>query len=1062
MLAEGQIQQPALAEKARSGANVIQWIHITLKARKPFRPGRSLDSFGAICLERHFGLGDVLMALGAAKALKEMTGKPVYLSTSEAFRDLMDAAVHLDGVMIGEESLACLENDFRNRGGVRRIALDPAKFGISGRHQIDAYLDHLGLTAGPGQKEIVLDSGLGKGEAGAFLAILPPVAEGRKRVLVHAAVTDPNRTWPRGKWAVLCDRLRHAGHQVVLIGNSSAIPNRGIHAFEIPGVFSAVDQLGLLGTLALMEASDVLISTDSGPIQLAGATSIHIIGLYTVVAGKTRLPFRNGVAGWNATALEPQCPYSPCYQWMHDEDTLSRIAIADPKRLFSDWCPAATCYDCLANQISVDGVFAAFEKAAQNIQPRGIEAADREQSRGAAMSGQSLADGLTPAIEKKMDAVSLISMCEQLDASGETALSIALYKEWLKNNPDNTLYYAVYFNLGLLFGKTNDLSASREAFAATIRAKPDFIPAYIQLGGILERLGAAGDAVGQWQIVVNMLSGISGESVAYKLSVLNQIGRVLENTPFEEVAEDALQKSIEIRQDFDVVQHWIALRQKQCKWPVLREVTNTTRQALLSGMSPHCVVFHSDDPLFHLSSAFSYYKRKVGQPEKSFHTHHRGRRSEAKDGARIRIGYLSSYFREHAHGYLTAELYRLHDRSKVEVFAYSCNERTGDRIEARIMEGVDHWVDLNGMTDEQAAQKIFDDKIDILIDFNGYTGKARLKIVAMRPAPIIVNWLGYPGSMGTPYHNYIIADDAIIPKESEKYYSEKVLRLPCYQPNDRSRLVADLAWTRQAAGLPEDGIVFCAFNGVQKITASMWQRYMSILAQVPGSVLWLLDGYEATTQRLRAMALAQGIASERLIFAPTVINAQHLSRYPLADIFLDTAPCGAHTTASDALWMGVPVLTAPGRGFAARVCSSLVKSAGLGDLICNSLDDYVVKAVQLGNSKEKLARFRTILRDNHDRCDLFNIEKLVVHLDALFVQMWNEYKGGCLPRPDLSNLDIYNGIGMDLDCDDAETANVADYEGLYLQRLREMHDYSPIKYDQRLWRKDEGLRPVRK
>lgn len=670
------------------------------------------------------------------------------------------------------------------------------------------------------------------------------------------------------------------------------------------------------------------------------------------------------------------------------------------------------------------------------------------------MSVQIFTDCLKLAVEKNIEAAPLISVCEQLDASGETDLSIKLYQEWINYNGENILCYAIYYNLSLLLGKMNDLSSAHDALAAAIRIKPDFMPAYIQLGAVLERQGLAGDAVGQWQIVVNALSGISGESVGSKLSALNQIGRVLENTPFEAVAEDALQKSIEIKQDPDAIQHWIALRQRQCKWPVLSNVANVSRRILLSGMSPHCVVFHSDDPLFHLSSAYSYYKRKIGQPPKSFHTHHLSRLKEVKSGARIRIGYLSSYFREHAHGYLTAEMYHLHDRSKVEVFAYSNNDRTGDRIEMRIMEGVDHWVDIKDMTDEQAAQKIFDDKIDILIDFNGYTGKARLKIVAMRPAPIIVNWLGYPGSMGTPYHNYIIADATTIPKGSEKYYSEKVLRLPCYQPNDPFRLVADLPWTREAAGLPADGVVFCAFNGTPKITEPMWQRYMSILAQVPGSVLWLLDGYEATTQRLRAMAVEQGIAPERLVFAPTVINAQHLSRYPLADLFLDTSPCGAHTTASDALWMGVPVLTVLGRGFAARVCGSLVRSAGIGDLVCNSLDDYVVKAVQLGNDREKLSQLRKSLKDNRDTCDLFNITKLVPHLDELLLQMWNEYACGKMSCPDLSNLDIYYDIGAELDRDDVEMLSVADYEGMYLQRLREMHDYSPIRYDQRLWREE--------
>jgi predicted O-linked N-acetylglucosamine transferase (SPINDLY family) len=470
-------------------------------------------------------------------------------------------------------------------------------------------------------------------------------------------------------------------------------------------------------------------------------------------------------------------------------------------------------------------------------------------------------------------------------------------------------------------------------------------------------------------------------------------------------------------------------------------------------MSPYCILFHTDDPLLHLARGFAFHKRKIGRPVLSFHAQHLARRKAPRKSGRIRIGYLSSYLREHAHGYLTAEMYRLHDRDKVEVFAYSCSGRTLDRIQTRIMDGVDHWIDIDDLTDEQSARRIFDDQIDILVDFNGYTGDARVKIMSMRPAPIIVNWLGYPATTGTPYHDYIIADDFIIPTGYEKYYSEKVLRLPCYQPNDRLRLVADRQWTRAAAGLPERGVVFCAFNGIQKVTAFMWRRYMAILDQVPGSALWLLEGKETTNQRLRAMAEAQGIAGERIVFAPPLVNAEHLARFAMADLFLDTSPYGAHTTASDALWMGVPVLTAPGRSFAARVCGSLVAAAGIGELICDSLDDYVGKAVQLGRDRDRLAALRKKIIDNRDTCDLFNTKKLVSHLDDIFLQMWSEYSRGKTPRPDLSNLEIYDEIGTELDRDEVEMQSVADYESLYLQRLRERDDYFPINPDKRLWQR---------
>lgn len=660
------------------------------------------------------------------------------------------------------------------------------------------------------------------------------------------------------------------------------------------------------------------------------------------------------------------------------------------------------------------------------------------------------------AMERSLSIADLFGICGQFAREGQGELAVTLYLTWLDGNADDPLAAAVYFNLGVLLAERGELPRAAEAYAAAIRLKPDFLLPRLNLGSVAERLGAIGDAVGHWLAVANLLANVTGETVGHKLMALKHMGRVLEKTPLETSAEDALRQAIEIRPDQDAIQHWASLRQTQCKWPVLAEIANVPRKTLFAGMSPHCLIFHTDDPLLHLARGYAYYKRKVGQPAGSLHALHAGRPRPAAKDRRIRIGYFSSYLREHAHGYLTASMYEMHDRSRFEVFAYLCCDDVGDRIQARIKAGVDHWVSVNGMTDAQAAQRIFDDEIDILIDFNGYTGAARLNVVAMRPAPIIVNWLGYPGSMATPYHNYVIADDFIIPPAYEKYYSEKVLRLPCYQPNDRQRLVADRQWTRAAAGLPEESTVFCSFNGTKKITPTMWRRNMAILAQVPGSVLWLFGSYPVTEQRLRDLAAEQGIAPERLVFAPALVNPEHLARYPLADLFLDAAPCGGHTTASDALWMGVPVLTAAGRGFAARVCGSLVRAAGTPELVCNSLDEYVRRAVELGNDRAKLAALRRRLAEARATCDLFDTAKLVSHLDRLLVGMWEDYRHGRLPRPDLANLDIYDEIGTGLDRDGLEMMTVPDYEGLYLARMREMDSYAPLGPDRRLWPGEPG------
>jgi predicted O-linked N-acetylglucosamine transferase (SPINDLY family) len=416
----------------------------------------------------------------------------------------------------------------------------------------------------------------------------------------------------------------------------------------------------------------------------------------------------------------------------------------------------------------------------------------------------------------------------------------------------------------------------------------------------------------------------------------------------------------------------------------------------------------------------------------------------------LRIGYVSSDLREHAVGFLTSEIYELHDRGKVEVFAYYCGIPGEDATKARIRSGVDHWCDIASMSDKEAARRIVDDGIDILVDLNGYTKDARTKLFALRPAPVIINWLGYPGSMATPHHNYIIADEFIVPAGSEIYYAEKVLRLPCYQPNDRKRVIGRTP-TRGEAGLPGDAFVFCCFNGMQKVSRFTFDRWMEILRGVPRGVLWLLTGSEETNERLLQRAEAQGVPRSRIVFAPKRANPDHLARYPLADLFLDTTPYGAHTTASDALWLGVPVLTAPGRSFPSRVCGSLVKAAGLEETICASPEEYVSRAIQLGTDGNLIGALKAKLAEKRENCTLFDTGLLVSSLEQLYAQAWRDYIPGNLPAPDLANLEIYHEIGCDLDHEGMEFQRLADYQGLYRRQLAARHALYPVPADRRLW-----------
>jgi predicted O-linked N-acetylglucosamine transferase (SPINDLY family) len=655
------------------------------------------------------------------------------------------------------------------------------------------------------------------------------------------------------------------------------------------------------------------------------------------------------------------------------------------------------------------------------------------------------------AIAKELSAMELIGAAEMMDRQGEPALVQQLYKVWIDYNPSDPLLHAVSFNYGVTLSAAGDVPRAREAFTEAIRINPEFLPPYINLGTLLERAGNVDEAMQQWLHLVNRLGGVTGDAVHHKSLALKQLGRVLEGSQKSNVAEDMLQKSLDLNPNQrDVIQHWISLRMNQCKWPVVAPWGTVSRKQLMQAISPLSLAAYSDDPLFQLANAYQYYTQEV-RPSGALVTVGRHPRPEGDRGRPLRIGYVSSDLREHAVGFLTAELYGLHDRSKVEVFAYYCGPTANDPLHARIKGSVDHWVDISGLSDTAAAQRIVSDEIDILVDVNGYTKDARTKLFALRPAPIIVNWLGYPGTTASPHHHYIIADEWIIPASLEKYYSEKVVRLPCYQATDRQRVVVDHHPARSEAGLPEDAFVYCCFNGTQKISRFTFQRWMTILKAVPNAVLWLLSSAPEIDERLKQAAAQQGVSPDRIIFAPKLANAFHLSRYPLADLFLDCSPYGAHTTASDALWMGVPVLTALGRGFASRVCGSLVHAAGLGELVCDTLDDYVARAIELGQDPARLRALREKLVAGRDTCTLFDTPGLVRHLEGLYEEMWRDYAAGRLPEPDLANLELYQEICCEQDHEARECQADPDYERRYVMMLAYRHRISPVRPDIRLW-----------
>ena len=365
--------------------------------------------------------------------------------------------------------------------------------------------------------------------------------------------------------------------------------------------------------------------------------------------------------------------------------------------------------------------------------------------------------------------------------------------------------------------------------------------------------------------------------------------------------------------------------------------------------------------------------------------------------ARLRIGYLSADLQEHATAHLMAELFELHDRGRFEVVAYSFGPDDGSAMRARLLRGFDRFVDIGSSSHVEAARAIHADGIDILFDLKGYTANARPEILALRPAPVQVSYIGYPGTMGCEFIDYIIGDRIVTPAEHAADYSEKIVRLPgCYQVNDRKRPLGETP-ARRALGLPEGAVVFFCFNQTYKILPETFRAWMRILAAAPGSVLWLLEWTPETVANLRREAAARGVDPARLVFAPLVPHGEHMARIGAADLLLDTRPYNAHTTASDALWRGVPVLTCPGDTFASRVAASQLMAVGMPELIASSMAEYEAMAVRLARNPAELAALRQKVARNRATCALFDTPAFTRALERALERMWELYAAGQPP-----------------------------------------------------------------
>jgi predicted O-linked N-acetylglucosamine transferase (SPINDLY family) len=367
-------------------------------------------------------------------------------------------------------------------------------------------------------------------------------------------------------------------------------------------------------------------------------------------------------------------------------------------------------------------------------------------------------------------------------------------------------------------------------------------------------------------------------------------------------------------------------------------------------------------------------------------------------GERIRLAYVSADLHDHATARLLAELIELHDRERFAVMGVSLGPDDGSAMRRRLIEGFDEFIDARELDDAQVVERMRAARIDIAVDLKGHTAGSRPGVFARRPAPVQVAYLGYPGTSGASFIDYLIADEVTVPPAQRNHYTEHIAYLPgSYQVNDRRRPRPSTAVSRAQAGLPAQGFVFCCFNNSYKILPGIFDHWMNILRSTEGSTLWLLEDSEVARRNLQIEAQRRGIDSRRLVFAPRVPLPEHLARHQLADLFLDTLPVNAHTTASDALWAGLPVLTSPGSGFAARVAASLLYAVGLPELVAGDLVRYEELAVELAGNPGRLRAIRELLARNVTDAALFDTDRFRLEIEAIYEAMWRRHLRGETP-----------------------------------------------------------------
>ncbi|WP_109143522.1 tetratricopeptide repeat protein [Bradyrhizobium sp. SUTN9-2] len=510
--------------------------------------------------------------------------------------------------------------------------------------------------------------------------------------------------------------------------------------------------------------------------------------------------------------------------------------------------------------------------------------------------------------------------------------------------------------------------------------------AFANRGSALQQLGRLEEARDSYARAIELAPADPQNHFALS-EVLGQLGR-------DDEAIVALERTVALDKTFPfALSNLVACKRKRADWSSFEREQATMEDAAEAGVpvDPFTFFHVSSSPARQLTCAKAYVAKVTPDGGAA-------RPGTPRPASRLRVAYMSADFRSHATAYLMAGIFEAHDRERFDVTAISHGPDDDSQMRNRLRAAFERFEDVSDLADEDVVKLIGQLGIEVLVDLGGFTAGARPKIIARRPAPIQVSYLGFPGTMGAPYVDYLMADRIVIPEAEQPYYAEKVIYLSnSYQATDAKRPLPSNPPSRSQLGLADDAFVYCAFNRSPKITPPLFGVWMRLLDKTPGSVLWLLDGDPVATENLKREAVARGIAAERIVFAPHVPADEHLARHQVADLFLDTLPYNAHTGASDALWAGLPVLTCLGTTFAGRVAASLLNAVGLPELVTRSLEEYEALALRIAHDSELRVALRSKLAARRTTWPLFDTVRMTRDIEKAFDEIWRRHCAGEAP-----------------------------------------------------------------